>query len=350
MKKRNLLLAVMAALTLSGCMLNQTEEKVYKTAEELPDDPVERYKAVSSLCKFNGVDSRLCLNYQIEINVISNRDRQLTMCFISRDLESGDITYSKELPYSDKLNNEVSMISKEGCDIYNIKKSCRNYGYLEGEQMTRDSLHIIAIMPKLDRWTYDLTDFYNNITKSKQLITSEKKYSEFSYFNKACSLGDIESCAVVMSGIISMIHLVNDEYTTRFFRNNYLKLFIESQNNFKKLYLTDPKALRFQKFRYAILSKNFKEASKLALIYCDQYNDNDYCRLPGYGILGVDTYYRDVFFKLKLYDQGSRFWYEPFRDLDKEKYYEFKDKIEFTEEEKKVMKLMAEFLYEKYHI
>ena len=35
-----------------------------------------------------------------------------------------------------------------------------------------------------------------------------------------------------------------------------------------------------------------------------------------------------VFFKLKLYDQGSSFWYEPFPDLDKEKYYEFKDKIE----------------------
>lgn len=351
MKKRNLLLAVMAALTLSGCMLNQTEEKVYKTAEELPDDPVERYKAVSSLCKFNGVDSRLCLNYQIEVNV--NKLGEANMYFLSRDPVSGEITYSRRLPYSEKLKGEVSLISKEGCDIHNIKKSCRNYGYLEGYHLTGFAgSHGIHVYPSPI-----------NLDKAKRIVTSEEKYSEFSYFNKACSLGDIESCAVVIRGIQGMTFLfndmtyrINDIHTIQFFKKNYIKIFSESQNNFRKLYSTDPKALRFQKFRHDLLSKNFREASKKAYLYCIQYNDSAYCGIPENGISSLNFFLGDQFLYSKLLEQGNSFLYKwEWRDEFEMRFidefgYEFSHKLEFKEEEIRRMKALADFFWQNYRI
>ena len=272
MKKRNLLLAVMAALTLSGCMLNQTEEKVYKTAEELPDDPVERYKAVASLCKFNGVESDVCKDNQIYIKDEMYRPADYRIiCFNSRENGIGKFNYSKKYRYDITLRNELLKISKEECDLSNIESYCRNFAELHP---VNDDHYLIAYYKLFEH------DF-------------NKEFEKISYLNKSCNLGNIKSCCETMFSVTPFTNDWRTDNEKNIFINLFVPLFKKKKkSNYIKLYRNDIRALRYQKFEKEVLSSNFKEAARLAYNYCINEHDEGYCSL-NYGVLGGRGYVAD---------------------------------------------------------
>lgn len=224
MKKINLLIAIVA-LTLSGCMLIQTE-KVYKSAEELPDDPIERMKASVSLCKFAGADSSICKDNIVYTNYPSHE-----VYFYSQKYEGGDFSYLKQ---SDRVV-EASIIAGRACTRNSIAGYCAISGYLENDRL-----------------------------------------SSLQYLMRACELGDIRSCGVAMDRAYYFKHISeatydNDEealqlygfdqaaFRQRFGGRHKLydygkKMFYEAKENFQKLYYTDvwgQRANRLKHYVYA---------------------------------------------------------------------------------------------------
>ena len=213
MKKRNLLLAVMAAFTLSGCMLIQTE-KVYKSAEELPDDPIERMKASVSLCKYAGADSSICKD-----NIVYPSH---TGYFYSIKYEGGDFSYLKRSDYNRLV--DASIIAERACKRSSIARYCAVSGNLEKSQ----GLGIV---------------------------------SKINFFMEACELGDIKSCGRVMSDAQNFRRIAESTYKedekefkfTGFDRANFRymfgsrkkvydygkKMFYDAREKFRKLYRTD---------------------------------------------------------------------------------------------------------------
>lgn len=321
MKKRNLLLAVMAALTLSGCMLNQTEEKVYKTAEELPDDPVERYKATISLCKFNGVESDVCKDSQIGIYSCESTHENIHVLFLtSREKRFGKFNYSKKIQYSELLGNNLFEISKEGC-VINIESYCDNAA----------NLH-----PVDDNYTLLDDNPFNHDVNGE--------YEKMFYINKSCGLGNIESCAYVIRRVGEIAEYYKTDYERSIVENKFIPLFNFSKSNYIKLYQTDPRALRYQRMRKEALSGNYKEAARLAYNYCMVDEDDEFCGYPEgreYNIfIRSDYLYRRIDLS-KLWD---RVIYQ--NDISNEEQYEITRKISksFSNEEKIKMKNQYNFL------
>ena len=281
MKKRNLLLAVMAALTLSGCMLNQTEEKVYKSAEELPDDPVERYKAVASLCKFNGVESDVCKDNQIDVSLWHDHiiDSKLcpnieahTVIFRTRNHKTGKFGYVKKMRLSNELKKNLLQISKEGCNLYHLKNDCANVAHLLPEH-------------RIDNWIF----FDNNIQEN-----FKDKYEIILNLSKSCELGNVEDCGRVIYFVDDQVKGKRSKTDEILITDWLLPLFYSSQNNFIRLYQSDSRALRYQKFENATWSGRYDEAASLAYSYCFMNDDVNYCdlALDGYNSLGRFYLYR----------------------------------------------------------
>ena len=215
MKKRNLLLAVMAALTLSGCMLNQTEEKVYKSAEELPDDPMERMKASVSLCKFAGPNTNTCKD-----NVVY--PKFATGYFYSQKYDDGSFTYLKQIPVNKAMYDKTMELAEKACTENSIAGYCKLYAaYYVWEDVSDINRRIKGVL-------YDM---------------------------KACELGDLESCGIVLkeTDAIHTYYKIDDEFCK--------DLFYRARNMFRVLVFTDVWGLRIAEmanYVYAPKSSEWK--------------------------------------------------------------------------------------------
>lgn len=211
MKKINLLIAIVA-LTLSGCAI--LSGKVYKTAEELPDDPIERMKASVSLCEYAGADSSICKD-----NIVYP---SRTGYFYSIKYEGGDFSYLKRSDYNRLV--DASIIAERACKRSSIARYCTVRGSLEKFQ----GLGIVRII---------------------------------NFFMEACELGDIKSCGRVMFDAQNFRRIAESTYEedekefkfNGFDRANFRimfgsrkkvydygkKMFYDAREKFRKLYRTD---------------------------------------------------------------------------------------------------------------